>query len=276
MTQHAGTVEGETSFPIRVAAREAGVAENTLRRLIQDGLIDAVRDGGGLRVTQSTVLELKSGALRRGPGTRSPSLGARESDRARGELAATCFGLFREGKPLISIVEELQVPPTTLRVIWNEWRELQDIERHAVRLECLHKGHGECDGPPQPNIGLCGRHGARTRILTQEQDAILRGREIPKAFHCKACDELAADGVCWACLEGYVIVTVEGDKLVVRVRDQVIAIEDIAGITAQLGFTHPAKKQKQVGSPPMASSLEHPSQDDIVELIQELREALAK
>ncbi len=278
------SAEGDT-LALPAAAKAAGVSESTLRRLVRDGLVDAIRDGHKIRLTQATVLELQTGAgLKRGP-----SISMREAERSRSDLAAECFVRFREGKSLISIVEELKALPAVVKSLWNEWLDLQSSQRRAIRLECLHAGHADgCDSPPQPHIGLCSRHAAQSRILTSEQKAVLQGREIPKAAHCKACDEFATECVCANCLALYTVITVEGDshdrRVVVRVRDQVVASEPAGGIANQLGLiaSSPQRRSKKEPAPAL-SSIESalgvsstPSRDDVMSLIGEAQKALSR
>lgn len=105
-------------LPLRAAARVAGVSESTLRRLVADGAVEAVKQGGSLRVATSTIVELKSGgtALRR-----APSLGVREAERARGALAAKCFRLFASAVALEDIVLELEVDPDLVVALHGKW-----------------------------------------------------------------------------------------------------------------------------------------------------------
>lgn len=121
------TPEGD-ALPLRAAARAAGLSESTLRRLVADGLVEAVRDAGGtMRVTSSTVLELRTGGVRR----RGPSVGAREAERARGALAAQVFALLRSAVPLDQIVEQLECDPAVLRALVDEYVRCREI---SVRL----------------------------------------------------------------------------------------------------------------------------------------------
>ncbi|MGO9837040.1 MAG: hypothetical protein ACLP1X_22820, partial [Polyangiaceae bacterium] len=112
------------ALPLRAAARAAGVSESTLRRLVQDGAIEAIRDAGGtLRVTQSTVLELRTGGgLKRGP-----SLSVREAERARGALAAQVFALLRSKAAPDEIVERLETDPATVRALCEEWAKCRSL-----------------------------------------------------------------------------------------------------------------------------------------------------
>lgn len=273
-------------MPLHAAARAAGLSEATMRRLVRDGLVEAVREGRTLQITQATVLELKAGGgLKRGP-----SVSMREAERARGELASMCFARFREGKPLIEIVEELQATPAAVKILWNEWRDLQESERRAVRLECLHNGHADgCDGPPQPHIGLCSRHAAQSRILTAEQKAILRGQNIPDASKCTACSEFALECICTACLALYIVITIEGEpsdrRIVVRVRDQIIASEPAIGIINQLGLIPRNKPGRPPKKPlPTVMTIEAalglspdlPTADEITSLVNEAKRTLQK
>ena len=271
-------------MPLHAAARAAGLSEATMRRLVRDGLVEAVREGRTLQITQATVLELKAGGgLKRGP-----SINMRETERARGELASLCFARFREGKPLVEIVEELQATPSAVKVLWNEWRDLQEAERRAIRLECFHAGHNdECDGLPQPHIGLCSRHAAQSRILTAEQKAVLAGQDVPEASKCKACGEFAIACVCADCLTLYTVITVEGEddnkKLVVRVRDQIIASEPIAGLVNQMPLKRgPGRPRKEPVQPSMTVeaalglSPDLPTRDDISLLVSEAQKVLRR
>ncbi len=117
------------ALPLRAAARAAGVSESTLRRLVQDGAIETIRDAGGtLRVTQSTVLELRTGgALRRGPG-----ISVREAERARGALAAQCFRLFQAAVPLEDVVTQLEADPDVVVTLHQKWLAIR--ERTAAWL----------------------------------------------------------------------------------------------------------------------------------------------
>lgn len=214
----------DDALTLRNAARVAGVSESTIRRLAADGVIDVIKDGGSLRVSQSTVLELRAGGgLKRGPG-----IAVREAERARGALASECFTHFNAGKPLIEIVRELHTTPAAVKMLWNEWIDLQETERKSVVLKCHHEHRGgECDGPPLASVSMCGFHAGRAHHLSEEKMAILAGREIPTALHCSSCDTMAARGVCATCLTA-VSIAVEGEgkgrRLVVRAGQKVIAI----------------------------------------------------
>jgi hypothetical protein len=119
--------EGD-ALPLRAAARAAGVSESTLRRLVQDGAVEAVRDGGSLKVTQATVVELRAGgALKRGP-----SISVREAERARGALAARCFLLFQAAVPLEDVVTQLEADPDVVVALHQKWIAMR--ERTALWL----------------------------------------------------------------------------------------------------------------------------------------------
>lgn len=249
---------GDDALPLRAAAKAAHISESTLRRLVQDGAVDVVRgQGGSIRISQSTVVELRSGAIRRGP----PSIAGREADRARGELAAGCFTRFNAGKDLIAIVEELHASPAAVKALWTEWIDLQETQRKSIVLRCHHANRGgECDGAPLANVSMCGRHAARAHHLTDEQAAILSGREIATALHCSSCDTMAARGVCSACMSA-VTIMVEGAgagrRLVVRTRGgKVIAIgaatESRALARQLLVETDPPPIDVTTADPPMS------------------------
>lgn len=218
------TPDDDSALTLHAAARVAGLSESTMRRLVRDGVVDVIKHGGVLRVSQSTAVELRGGAgLKRGPG-----VAVRAAERARGELAAECFAKFSAGKALIAIVSELQTTPSAVKALWNEWIDLQEVQRKSVVLTCHHAHRGgECDGAPLANVSLCGFHASHAHHLSEEKLAVLAGREVPTAVRCSSCDTMAPRGVCSACLSA-VSIAVEGEgqgrRIVVRAREKVIAI----------------------------------------------------
>jgi hypothetical protein len=219
-------------LPIRAAAKAAGISESSLRRLVQDGVIEAVRQGGSLHVTHATVVELRSGGRKRGP---SPGLRALQAD--RGETAAECFKRFRAGVPLTAIVEEIAVDPLIVEGLWNKWRHLESTQFKASPPQCVLEGHGHIDCTAlTPTAGLCSAHASRARILSREEEATLHamrtGKEIAKAVCCDVCGDMAAHGVCNGCMRAETRVTVEKGLLTVRIGTREIAILSIVESTA--------------------------------------------
>ncbi len=197
---------GDDALPLRAAAKAAHISESTLRRLVQDGAVDVVRgQGGSIRISQSTVVELRSGAIRRGP----PSIAGREAERARGELAKDAFALFARGGQLIDIVQQLAVDPDVVERLWARWVALQDLQRKTNLLSCMFEHHHtvQCDGRPMAQVSLCDAHASRVRVLS-EQDSLtlsmLRRGETPMAVPCGACGNAIETGTCAKCSDAAV------------------------------------------------------------------------
>ena len=184
----------------------------------------AVNNGGKLMLTQATVLEIRNGS----PLKRGPTLAAREADRARGEVASEAFARFAKGAELVDVVREMHQDPDVVERLWTRWVALQETQRKSIVLTCHHEHRGgECDGPPLASVSMCRHHASRARHLTDEQAAILAGREVPTAVHCTACDMMASRGVCSSCVSAVTIVVEgagTGRRLVVRAGQKVIAI----------------------------------------------------
>ena len=189
------------ALPVRAAARAAGMSESSVRRLIADGLVTAVRDAGGsLRLTQSTIVELRSGGGR----TRGPSIGVRTAEAARGEIAAQAFELFEGGAQLVEVVHKLRQDPDVVERLWARWVALQDIQRKTILLSCMFEHHPtvRCNGRPMAQVSLCDAHASRVRVLS-EQDSVtlsmLRRGETPMAVACAACGNAIESGTCAKC-----------------------------------------------------------------------------
>jgi hypothetical protein len=108
------------AIPVALAAREGRVSEATLRRAIQAGVVEAVRDGGRLVVRRSEVVELRGRLRKRVPTS------AIERERASGELAALAFERFEACTPLDRVVVELKALPDTIRELFSQWVALRE------------------------------------------------------------------------------------------------------------------------------------------------------
>lgn len=260
-----GDVSAIEMLPLKRAAKVAGVSETTLRRLIDDGAVEAIRQGGALRISQSTVLELRTGGLKRGAHV---GVAVRETDRIRGETAADAFERFAKGEQLVDVVRELRQDPDVIERLWDRWVALQQKQRaafdHEKLLKCKHEHCGEgCDGPVRVDIGLCHYHQARThfvpdgwRPVSPEAQAVLDGREIPTALHCTECDEMSARGVCSTCASKATTLTLEGEDegrhFIARRGDKVIMILSATqslGLARQL-LEKPPQAQPEGTAPP--------------------------
>lgn len=200
------------------AARALGISPPTLNRERYAGRLKAIPHGHGFAYRRTEILEI--GELRRKASV------AVERERYEGERDARVFAAFTDGLTVDAAVIREQVAVTIvfrLRELWD--RAHAAAQKAAI---CLHEHHGgECDGPVQTQVGLCGYHAARSRILTEEQALLLSGREIPTALHCQACSAVAARGICSSCMAA-VTVEIEGEdegrRLIVRTKTHILAI----------------------------------------------------
>ncbi len=204
---------------IRAAAKAAGLSESTLRRAIADGLVAAERQGATVRLTQQTVLELRTGT---GIKRQGPSLAAREADAQRGEVAANAFSMFANGAQLIEVVQELRQDPDVVDRLWHKWIALQETYMRSVAPRCLHAGP-DCEGAPRPDAMLCLHHAEASRPLSPEQIAMLDGAAIPTAVKCSSCGKMAGRGMCSRCVSS-LSVSVEGGRIAIRSGKDVLAI----------------------------------------------------
>jgi hypothetical protein len=209
---------------LRTAARDAGISESTLRRLVHEGVVPSVRRDGALHITQASIVELRTGARKRGP-----SIGLRVQDQERGTTAASCFKRFHDGESLASIVMALEVDPAIVEGLWYKWKHLHEIEtKGPARCMLEHHGGFECDGLPTAQTGLCATHAARARILSNEEDATLHairtGQEISTAVCCVTCGKMADRGVCTHCLASNGSVSVENGSLLFRIGERIVKL----------------------------------------------------
>jgi hypothetical protein len=123
-------------------------------------------------------------------------------------------------------VQRLRIDPRVIDELWDRWIGLQKKQRESVALRCLHHGT-DCRGSLLPYTAVCDHHAARSRVLTQEQVAVLQGQEIPTAIACQCCGQTAGRGLCSSCASSLTVV-VEGEgpgrRIVVRAHGEVIAI----------------------------------------------------
>jgi hypothetical protein len=268
----------EDLLPLRLAAIEAGVAEPTLRRYVTDGKIPHTRRKGVLHVPRAACIAFRDGG--RIVGT-SPTVRALEA--VRGSTAADCFKRFRNNEALIEIVEELALDPGIVEGLWYKWQHLQKIQlSSASRCMLEHHGGIECDGLPSAQTALCGRHAARARILSQEEEVTLTamrsGQHVDTAVCCLSCGQMAGRGLCTACVSK-ISIAVDNGVFVVSVGERqvkVLPLEDIRRLLEKETSPIPPPVG-EIPSPPPAepASMAH-STEETRALLAEVQERLKR
>jgi hypothetical protein len=98
-------------------------------RKMEGTKLHPVREARGWVFDPAEVCELK--LTRTAPRAEAPAM-------SEGRVAARVFYLFDHGRELREIVEELEVPPGTVRELWHEWMtDLQEgeLERRKTTQE---------------------------------------------------------------------------------------------------------------------------------------------
>jgi hypothetical protein len=223
--------DDDDALPLRAAAREAGISESTLRRAIADGLVAASSEGGVLRVTRQTVIELRTrgGALRRGPG---PSVVAAEE--REGERDARVFAALEAGRTVAEIIVAERIPARVVLALRQSWLDAHRADREGVAYAC------GCGAPSDPSTARCIRCFERMRVLTGAQAALLAGAELPPpgTCTCRGCGTRAriedVDALCVRCAEKLTIAE-RGGVLVVVLAGTVVRELSIAETRAVVG-----------------------------------------
>jgi hypothetical protein len=212
--------ENASKLTVVEAAEVAQVSPSTIIRAISKGILPARRRGKGFTIMRDVVIQVAPQLRERAPSRRA------EETRAAGEIAAEAFAAFERGEPLVSVVQRLRLDPRVVEDLWDRWIGLQKKQRESVALRCLHHGT-DCRGSLLPYTAVCDHHAARSRVLTREQEAVLRGQEIPIAVTCTSCGKTAGRGLCASCTTS-LAVAVEGEgpgrRIVVRAHGEVVAI----------------------------------------------------
>lgn len=250
-------------LPLRLAAEEAGIAEPTLRRYVQQGRVQIFKRQGIQHVTRASMISLRTAGIVRPPGPAVLSF-----EHVRGETAAECFRRFRANESLVEIVEALKVDPAVVEGLWYKWKHLQKIQLDGM-TRCMLEHHGgiECDGLPTAQTGLCGRHAARARILTNEEEATLHamrtGQEIAKAVCCVSCGQMATRGMCSGCLSK-ITVAVENGVFVVRAADRQVKVMQLNEIRQMIKGKPSPRGGEQITATPneLATPVDPPAPID--------------
>lgn len=137
---------------VREAARAAGMSEATVRRAINEGIVQPVREGRNIFIRQTSIIELQTGAIKR-----PPTLLGREVLNARGELAANVFRLLDEGYSPKDIVQDLRADPPSVRGLVEEWLKCQELQ---ARLTALREGGPQFNHAPSKDWDCCDGHRA--------------------------------------------------------------------------------------------------------------------
>lgn len=209
------TQSGEDLLTVSEVAKLWKVSETTVERERKDGNLPATKQGNAYRYRRSDALIVGAG--------RHVPVAANQRDTYEGDRDARVFAAFNDGCSVDETVVRERIAVGTVARLHAAWMEA----RASKIAPCLHHGHGDCSGAPQPNTALCGFHAARTELLSDEQRLLLRGQVIPTAMQCGACHKTTAHGVCDTCLFA-IRMDVEGEgrgrRIVLRIRDKIVGI----------------------------------------------------
>jgi hypothetical protein len=205
----------EVLLTAQEVAKLWGTSETAVNRDRQMGRLIGIKQGQCYVYQRAEVMRVAA--------TRKAPPAAVQREQHEGERDGRVLAAFEDGLTLSQTVvrERVAVPIVTrLYEIWEQSRK----RNHVV---CLHEPKGGCDSAPQPSIGLCRFHSARSRILTAEEMLVLSREPIPTAIHCQACGTMAPRGVCSTCITA-ITAQVEGEgaglKIVLRAGTRLIAI----------------------------------------------------
>ena len=170
---------------------------------------------------------------KRGPGPR-----IRASKSVVGDIAADCYERFTRGLDQNTIVQELRIDPRLVDQLWKQWWRAREEFQRSPQAVCVLGHRGPCSGPPSLAAMLCASHAEQATVMSSEEAAVLKDRVIPTALCCQACDSMADQGVCAACLST-VGVAMEDGALVVRAGRRVIKVVDGDELAALLPTPKP-------------------------------------
>jgi hypothetical protein len=233
---------GDDTLPLRAAAKEAKVSESTLRRLVQEGAIEAIRDAGGtMRVTQATIIELKTrGALKRGP-----NLSVVAQEEREGERDARVFAALETGRTITEVIVSERIPARVAISLRQTWLLARQTDRQGIEFAC------SCGAASDPRTARCARCFERTRVLTDAQQATLAGTELPPpgACTCRGCGSHArvedVDALCATCAPKLTVVERGGVLAVVLAGKTVreLSVAETRDVVRHLGHHLPPSKE---------------------------------